>query len=66
MDEERLLKGGFYPVRENQALITGGIDGQTISRLFNILCLIAEVVSSYGDNFMKGYKKGLEGKPLWK
>lgn len=37
----------------------------TIRKIAKIIGIIIDVISSYGEDFYKGYKKALEGKPLF-
>lgn len=64
--EERFVRGGFTPVTCGQMQIAGGIDAKRLSQVFGIVSIIVDIISSYGSSFMKGYNKGLEGKPFWK
>ncbi len=64
--EERFVRGGFSPIEGNQMFVTGGLDARRLSQIVSIVSLIVDVVSSYGSSFMKGFNKGLEGKPFWK
>ncbi len=64
--EERFERGGFTPVARDQLQIAGGIDVKKLSQVFGIVTVIVDIITSYGSSFMKGFNKGLEGKPFWK
>ena len=52
-------------LRFPQSAVCGGLNPETIRKIAKILGIIVDFVMSYGEDFYKGYKKGVEGKPLF-
>ena len=54
---------GFVEATDEDLSLCGGLNPDTIRKIAKILGIIIDFVISYGEDFYKGYKKGLEGKP---
>ena len=56
---------GFVEATDEDLSLCCGLNPDTIRKIAKILGIIIDFVISYGEDFYKGYKKGLEGKPLF-
>ena len=65
MEDKRLMLRGFASIQESESQVRGGLNPDTIRKIAKIIGIIIDVISSYGEDFYKGYKKALEGKPLF-
>ena len=65
MEDKRLKIGGFAELEEREFCIRGGLNPDTIRKIAKILGILVDFITSYGEDFYKGYKKALEGKPLY-
>ena len=65
MEEQRLKGSGFVEPRDDELSVCGGLNPETIRKIAKIIGIVIDFVTSYGEDFYKGYKKGLEGKPLF-
>lgn len=65
MEDNRLMMRGFASIEEDESQVRGGLSPETIRKIAKILGIIIDVISTYGEDFYKGYKKALEGKPLF-
>lgn len=64
--EEKILKcGGFAPISEREMLLSGGFNWRIINGLLNLARDIAKFISTYGDDFKEGYRKGLKREPIF-
>ncbi len=66
MNENKLMMEGFVELKTEEFSICGGIKPDTIRKIAKCIAIIMEFLNSYGEDFMKGYRKGLEGQPLLK
>lgn len=65
MEDKRMMMSGFSPVQENEMYVRGGLNPETLKKIAKILGILVDIIASYGEDFYKGYKKALEGKPLY-
>ena len=65
MEEMRMKVSGFVDATDEELAVCGGMNPDTIRKIAKILGIIVDFVMSYGEDFYKGYKKGVEGKPLF-
>ena len=65
MEEKRMKVSGFVDATDDELSVCGGLNPDTIRKIAKILGIIIDFVMSYGEDFYKGYKKGLEGEPLF-
>lgn len=65
MEEKRKKGSGFVQARDDELSLCGGMNPDTIRKIAKIIGIIVDFISSYGEDFYKGYKKGREGKPLF-
>ena len=65
MEEKRMMMRGFAGIQESEFSVRGGINPETIRKIAKILGILVDFISSYGEDFYKGYKKALDGKPLY-
>ena len=65
MEEKRMKVSGFVDATDDELAVCGGLNPETIRKIAKILGIIVDFVMSYGEDFYKGYKKGVEGKPLF-
>ena len=56
---------GFVDVRDDELSVCGGLNPETIKRIAKILGIVIDFIATYGEDFYKGYKKGVEGQPLF-
>ncbi|MBR3303463.1 MAG: hypothetical protein IKI67_04685 [Bacteroidales bacterium] len=64
MEDKNLMKG-FSTVTEGELLVRGGINADLWRKVIKIVSIVSDFLSSYSEDFNRGYKKGLDGKPLW-
>ncbi len=60
-----MMLRGFVGIQESEGQVRGGINPDTIRKIAKVLGILIDLISSYGEDFYKGYKKALEGKPLF-
>lgn len=65
MEDKRLKVRGFVDVRDDELSVCGGLNPETIKKIAKILGIIIDFIATYGEDFYKGYKKGVEGQPLF-
>lgn len=65
MDDRRQMIRGFAEIDDGEYSVSGGINPETIRKIAKIIGILIDVIASYGEDFYKGYKKALEGKPLY-
>ncbi|MBR4802525.1 MAG: hypothetical protein IK041_06905 [Bacteroidales bacterium] len=65
MEDKRLKVRGFVDVRDDELSVCGGLNPETIKRIAKILGIVIDFIATYGEDFYKGYKKGVEGQPLF-
>lgn len=56
---------GFVDVRDDELSVCGGLNPETIKKIAKILGIVIDFIATYGEDFYKGYKKGVEGQPLF-
>lgn len=65
MEDKRLKVRGFVDVRDDELSVCGGLNPETIKKIAKILGIVIDFIATYGEDFYKGYKKGVEGQPLF-
>lgn len=66
MDEKRLQQGGFISLNRHEMQARGGISFNMLRKIAVILGLIVNFAQEYGNDFKRGFKNGLDGKPFFK
>ena len=65
MEGKRLIVRGFVGADDKDLSVRGGVNPQTYRKIARYIGIVWDFLSSYGEDFYKGYKKGVEGKPLF-
>jgi len=65
MEDKRMELRGFASIDDAESQIRGGISPDTIRKIAKVLGLLIDLISTYGEDFNKGYRKALDGKPLF-
>ena len=55
MEDKRLKIGGFAELEEREFCIRGGLNPDTIRKIAKILGILVDFITSYGEDFYKGY-----------